>query len=316
MSALDSAFELAATESAEMPILWSTYTTLSPATPGAAQGPGGTWHYVFAAELSTAVDVAIDDFLVPASPDEKFVAARITATGGAWPDALSGSTDAVRVVDATHPLHLSARGPPSPPFACAKSATAYCKHTGDYCDGARRVLAHEGAEDLSGCQAICDKAGMGGCDCFSFAKTRPTPSNCRVYANASALTTSGGGYTAFLKPGAGGAGAAGDSGVTPFEYWVVAPTSASGATVLGDLSKVVPMSKQRFPDRGGADRFSVFGTAGEQVTVHWVPPGGKAVNETLCAFAETGRLVLDCASGACACGTVDTGGEMLRPCRP
>ena len=125
-----------------------------------------------------------------------------------------------------------------------------------YCDGANRVEAHDGDEDVQTCQALCDADPK--CNCFSHtvaaaaaaddaraaaARNPPrTRYNCKVYHSASELTASSSGYNAFVKPNSTSSSlssrAVSTSGVVPFEYFVLAPRLRSGFAVLGELSKV------------------------------------------------------------------------------
>ena len=327
---LDLAFEHLADGGKAAVQLWSSYTDRRAELPG-EQMP--VWHYLVGADVFPAggIDVFPADLLVNASGGLggggcSFAAVPIVATGGAWP-AMAVGQSVLGDIDDVTPLNLDPPRAPTPPpspgpgpapgpsFPCTSpsgSATEYCAHDGFYCDGGARTLAHQGGEALAACKALCDADAN--CNCVSHSGSpRHAGENCRAYHGASALTASGGGYDAFVKPDFSASslrareGAAEAAPVTAFGYWVLAPRLSSGFAIVGELAKAVPASRQRLcamSSGAAAVAVTLCGGAAEVVELAYVAPGGEDLAAVTCTLGGDGRASVACSAstGLCSCG--------------
>lgn len=92
-------------------------------------------------------------------------------------------------------------------------------------------------------------------------------------------------------------------GLVDFQLWHTAPIFQNGWSLLGELSKWVPVSEARFSDIG-TDEFgahaSVRGQAGELISLSWRKPDGT-IYISACALNDSGVALITVSANAFSC---------------
>merc|ERR1712176_1352590 len=98
-------------------------------------------------------------------------------------------------------------------------------------------------------------------------------------------------------------------------YIVTAPIFPNGWTLLGEVGKFIPMSRDRFQGLvvvGNGLQVDVHGSKSENVIIDLIAPGvlaatSRAANKSLamitvrCSLGQNGRAVLRCGASLCEC---------------
>ncbi len=287
--------------------IWSSYSTHQIQNGNRAHDCA-SWHYIFVSDLPIDRDIYPKDFLtVPdgcgVTEDMNFVAIEIVKQDKSGLDAnwSAQAERSVHFINSTTPLSLPAADRP-PPFSCPETENhtePYCIYKGKYCDGIDRREVYEGQYDSEEeCEAKCTADTR--CTCFSYSQKprHPNASKCRVYNKANKLSDSKNGYDAYVKRSEFESSERNNVGAIPFTYWLLVPIFESGFAIVGELDKVVPVSRKRFQafEEDTDLVMKLSGEPGETVDFAYIPPAGKQIVHILCTIDAPGILHVTCNS--------------------
>ena len=104
------------------------------------------------------------------------------------------------------------------------------------------------------------------------------------------------------------ASAAHNDSLVSFTFYLISQRLASGHVLLGELAKLVPLSRQRVysVDSHGSSTLDIGlrGVINEKVVFSLIQPNSTEVDSVECLFADEESMTIECESANCKCKTV------------